>query len=133
MANEQLYQERLERINKAINYEAVDRMPLIFMGTAAMPRQMGMTMAEYVSNPDKSINAALEYADKLGVDGFNTGPWYRPEAVLTALWLSHIKMPGQELPEDSLWQVDEKEVMTVEDYDMIINQGFEAFMGQHLG
>ena len=132
MANEQLYQERLSRINKAINREPVDRIPLIFMGSATMPRQMGMTMAEYVYNPAKSIDAALDYMDKLEVDGCNVSPWYRPDVGLTSLWLSHIKMPGRELPDDSLWQVEEKEVMTVEDYDTIINQGFEAFMFQHL-
>ena len=132
MSNEQLFQERQERINKAINYEPVDRMPLIFMGTAALPRQIGMTLADYVFHPENFIDPALDYVDGLGADGFNVPPWFRPDAGLTPLWLSHVKMPGRELPDDMLWQVEEKEIMTVEDYDMIINQGFEAFMFQHL-
>ncbi|MDP6178581.1 MAG: uroporphyrinogen decarboxylase family protein, partial [Desulfatiglandales bacterium] len=51
---------------------------------------------------------------------------------LTLQWLSHIQVPGRELPDDALWQVDEKEVMSVEDYDIIINKGFKAFRKQHL-
>ena len=86
MANEQLFQERLERINKAINYEPVDRMPLIFMGSAAVPRQLGMTIADYVYKPETFIDPALDYIDSLGVDGMNTAPWFRPDAGLTSLW-----------------------------------------------
>ena len=37
--------------------------------------------------------------------------------------LSSTKLPGRELPDDKLWQVDEKGLMTEEDYDTIINKG----------
>jgi uroporphyrinogen-III decarboxylase len=41
-------------------------------------------------------------------------------------------VPGRDLPDDSLWQVVEAEVMTVDDYDTIIEQGWSAFMGGYM-
>jgi hypothetical protein len=131
VANE-LYEERLSRINKAIRCEAVDRVPLIFQGSALAPRQMDLTIAEYIYNPLRGIEAHLDYMDRLGVDGLNSPPWYRPDVGLSVVWLSHLKMPGRELSHDELWQVDEKEVMKVEDYDTIINQGIGVFLEQYL-
>jgi hypothetical protein len=46
--------------------------------------------------------------------------------MLAMIWWSYIKMPGRELPENSVWQVDEKENVKVEDYDFILNNGMDA-------
>jgi len=132
MVETRLYEDRLSRISKAIRCEAVDRVPLIFQGTALAPQQMGLTMAEYINNPQRGIEAHLDYMDMLGVDGSNTLPWYRPDVGLSVVWLSHLKMPGRELPDDALWQVEEKEIMSVGDYDTIINRGIGAFLEQYL-
>jgi hypothetical protein len=80
----------------------------------------------------KGIEIHLDYMDKLGVDGANAPCWFRADAGLSPFWLSRVKMPGRELPEDSMWQVEETEDMTVEDYDTIINQGFDAFLAKFL-
>lgn len=37
-------------------------------------------------------------------------------------------MPGRDLPEDEVWQVDEQELMKIEDYDIIIDKGFNEFV-----
>ena len=41
--------------------------------------------------------------------------------------LGRMKMPGRELPDDSVWQVVESEIMKPEDYDTIIEKGYNAF------
>ena len=102
------FKERLTLINKAIRCEPVDRIPLIWQGTAPAPIQMGLTMAEFAFEPLKGIKAQLDYMDKLGVDGSNAPLWFRADVGLTATWLSHIKMPGRELPANMIWQVEEK-------------------------
>ena len=56
MNNEALYKERFDRIKKTINLEAVDRIPMIFQGTAFSARHVGMTIAEYC----KRSNASFE-------------------------------------------------------------------------
>jgi uroporphyrinogen-III decarboxylase len=133
MDKETLYKERLNRINKAINLEPVDRIPAVYMGVAPAARNMGMPLAKYVQDLDAGCDITLDYLDKLGgLDGINMHPPTRITLLLTLLWLSHVKVPGHELPEDTLWQVEEKEVMSIEDYDLIIDKGYEAFQAQHL-
>ncbi|GHV32041.1 hypothetical protein AGMMS4952_21740 [Spirochaetia bacterium] len=46
--------------------------------------------------------------------------------MLALMWWSYIKMPGRELPPNSIWQVDERERITVADYDFILNNGMDA-------
>ena len=42
----------------------------------------------------------------------------------------HLKVPGRELPPDSLWQFDEKPIIEVEDYDFAIAHGYQALWGK---
>ena len=126
--NEKLYQERSERISKAINLEPVDRVPCIFMATAFAPRYMGMTQAEFCTNPDSAVDVTIEAMKKMGdYDGINMMPSGYHPIILSNVWLSRVLIPGRELPENDLWQVVEKEIMSVEDYDFIIDKGWDAF------
>ena len=133
MANENKYLERLERIEKAINLEPVDRIPIIYAGIATVPRQMGVSIAKFLSDQNLAMDLTTAYMDSLnGIDAANSIPSTIINVELTLLWNNRVLMPGRELPEDSLWQVEEKEVMSVDDYDIIINEGFQAFQNQHL-
>ena len=133
MDKKKLYNQRLERIEKAINLEPVDRIPIIYAGIATVPRQMGVTVADFLSDQDRAMELTIEYMDKLnGVDGANSIPSTIIDVELTLLWNNRILMPGRELPDDSIWQAEEKEVMSVEDYDTIINEGFQKFQNYHL-
>ncbi len=133
MDNEKRYHERLERIEKAINLEPVDRIPVIYAGIATVPRQMGITIADFLSDQKRAMDLTVQYMDQLnGLDGANSIPSIAINVSLTLLWSNRILMPGRELPDDTIWQVEEKEVMSIEDYDIIINEGFQAFQDQHL-
>jgi len=128
-----LWQERFTRIQKTINLEPVDQIPVIYMGVAFAPRYMGMSIAEFCANPDAALDVTLAAMDKMGGwDGCNNPAGGRIAPALTGLWLSHIAQPGIELPPDSLWQVQEAEVMTVEDYDTILSKGWNAFLMEYL-
>lgn len=56
---------------------------------------------------------------------------------LSTLWLSKVKVPGIDLPDDELWQMDEREVMTFDDYEKIVETGYgpwvEDFMKNRIG
>lgn len=130
-----LYQERLARIEKAIRLEPVERIPIAFMGIAFAPRYMGMSIAQFCANPDDRVEVTLAAMDRLGAeefDGINALPSGRITAALSSVWLSRLAVPGRDLPDDSLWQVAEAEVMTVEDYDTIIDQGWSVFLKGYL-
>jgi uroporphyrinogen-III decarboxylase len=133
MTNEALYQERFQRIQKAIRLEPVDTTPVVFMGTAFSARYMGITIADYCASGETAFQAGLGTVKRLGdLDGVNLGAGGRITALLTSLWLSRLGMPGRDLPADSLWQVREAEVMTHEDYDTIVQIGWGPFFGSYL-
>ena len=52
-----------------------------------------------------------------------SGPSYAP-AILGMLWLAPMKLPGRELPDDALWQLDEQVRIQPEDYDRIVEMGW---------
>ena len=133
MKNEALYQERFDRIQKAIHLEPVDRIPVVYMGVAFAPRYIGMSIADYCADPEAATNANLAAMDKLGgLDGINMAGAGRITPLLTGLWLSRLGVPGRDLPPDSLWQVREAEVMTIEDYDFIIKNGWQTFLNSYM-
>jgi uroporphyrinogen-III decarboxylase len=130
---EVLYRERATRIQRAINLEVVDRVPVLFAGMAFAPRYLGMSMADFCADPEAPVNTSLEAMDRLGgFDGINSAVAGRLTRVLPAMWLSRIGIPGRDLPADSVWQVREAEVMTTDDYDTIINKGWPAFVSGYL-
>ncbi len=133
---QKLHQERFDLIRKTIALEPVERTPVIYMGSAFAPRYMGMSMAEYCADPEAALQVTLATMDRLdqfgGIDGANTPAGGRITAILSALWLSRLAVPGRDLPEDSLWQVKETEVMTEDDYDTILEVGWKPFLQSYM-
>jgi uroporphyrinogen-III decarboxylase len=136
MSNETVYQERLERVLKAMRCEPVDRIPVIYQGTAFSPRYMGMSIAEFCASGEAAANVTIGAMDRLSrfgtIDGCNSPAAVRITPALTTQWLSRIGVPGRDLPPDSLWQVREQEIMTHADYDTIIEKGYLKFLGEYL-
>jgi uroporphyrinogen-III decarboxylase len=70
MAKTALYQERFDRIKKAINLEPVDRVPVVFQAQAFSARYMGIPMDKYCSSSSIPFWANLDAMDKIGgLDG----------------------------------------------------------------
>ncbi len=132
MNNEAIYQERLSRIKKTINLEPVDRIPVAFLGPAFAPRYMGMPLAQFCEDAEAALRVTLDAVKRLDVDAINSLVIGRFPVILTLIWLSHIQAPGRELAPDALWQVEEAEVMTPDDYDLIAEHGWQAFLNRHL-
>lgn len=128
-----VYEERFDRIQKAIRLEPVTAIPVIYNASAFSPRYMGMSMAEFCENPEAPASVTIAAMDRLGgLDGINLPLIGRITPLLSAAWLSRLGVPGRDLPADSLWQVREAEVMTEADYDTIINQGWQAFLAGYM-
>lgn len=126
------YTRRARRIEHALTFQPVDRVPFILSGWAWAPTAQGMSMAEFSANPESAITASLDTLDDLDavaeVDGINNiFPGCFPYSLAEASW-SRVAIPGFELGENELWQVREAEVMSEEDYDYIIDYGWQAYL-----
>lgn len=135
MYNSPLYLERKTRITKAIALEKPDRVPVVLGVAAFAATASKIPLAEFVSDLDKATEAMLQTFAMFDADSFDHGTFCTSS--LSYLWLSKVKLPGKELPDNVQWQVVEDELMTAEDYDRIINEGwpkfFEDFMRERIG
>ena len=133
---ETTFEKRLERTMNAISMKPVDKIPFHYSGPACMARMEGMTMNEFVHDFDKATDACVHFlTEHPGIDAIHSPTMYPP--VLANLWLSEIRTPGEELPDDELWQVVERDNMKPEDYERIIKIGYgpwrEEYFKKYLG
>jgi len=128
MHSNAVLQERTALVEAAIALEPPDRVPLVYQGEAFSPRYMGVPLATYATEPDVAVRTTLGAMDRLeGFDAISTVPGGRIGVLLSSIWMSHVSIPGRELPPDTLWQVEERADMTAEDYQVILADGWPAF------
>ena len=120
-----LLAEREQLIEAAISLDPPDRVPVVYMAEAFSPRFVGMSMADYVNDPQAPVEAALAAHERLGgYDAQNFVPGGLVGPLISSGWLTRVRLPGRELPDDALWQLDEGEDMTVEEYDRVLSEGW---------
>jgi len=134
MTTASLLAEREQLVAAAVSLEQPDRVPIVYQAEAFAPRFTGMTMAEYCGDPEAPVRAGLAALERLGgYDAQNYVPGGAVEMV-AAGWLTRVRLPGRELPDDVQWQLDEREDMTVAEYDRILEEGwgpvFETVLGR---
>ncbi|MGO8716759.1 MAG: uroporphyrinogen decarboxylase family protein [Smithella sp.] len=118
-----LYEEKLNRINKAVALEPVDKVPFVPCGTSIYAKIEGVKLGDYVKDMDLNYKVNLRALDKIGgVDGIQNMV-FDPKLLATA-WLSEVKVPGVHLSDNELWQIHEQELVKQEDYDVILKKGF---------
>lgn len=131
MKYNELYDKRYERVRDCIEFK--NKGPVsTYMGPAcAATHTEGLTIAELMSKPDEGIKHYINFVNRINdiaeVDCINSGYTGLIWVALSTMWWSKIKRPGKELPEDSLWQVEEKRQMEISDYDFILENGVKAF------
>jgi uroporphyrinogen-III decarboxylase len=124
---------RQERFEAAVALEPVDRTPVMPLMTAFAVRAQGMTQGEAWREPEKGFKAMLDTFNDLG--GFDK--LYKPNLFWPMLGGRfcaapvRVLLPGRQLPEDSLNQIDERELFSRDDYDKIAALGWNAFWDEH--
>lgn len=109
---------------------------MVFEFAAFAARVTKITVSKFISNSLVSAEAMISTVEKVGgVDGVDYSSM--TPAILSFLWLSKIKLPGEQLPDDALWQVVEAELMERDDYDRIVAEGWPnwlmSFMQERIG
>lgn len=130
-----LYQQRIKRISQAVALEKSDRVPVVLEYSGFAAFVTGTPMAEYVSSPARATETMIKAYHIVGDgDAINYGSFW-PYA-LCYDFMSKVRVPGVELPENEMWQVIETELMKPEDYDLILDKGwpdfFEKFMRERV-
>ena len=118
-----------ERLQAAIQLEEPDRVPVV---PTLLPEPVaglaGLTGAQVCSDNRLLISSAFRIFDEY--DGWDAMyPIGATPIQMQAMCTFPMKMkiPGIDLPDDYMFQLDEKEVMTVADYDTICEIGLEKF------
>lgn len=125
-----LYDERMARVKKAIALEPVDRIPMLAGGPAFYPHYQGVKLSDYITDMKLNCDVNIKAAQDFNVDG-TQAQIFSPETFPT-LWFSNPKVPGRELTDDELWQIDEQELITQDDYDIILDIGWNEWKKQFL-
>jgi len=126
-SHRELYAERLNRILTAVSMGTPDRVPIVTCGTVFAALHTGLTPAAFCANPQAASEAMLKSLQTAGeVDGAQFAV-FNPH-LLSLGGLSRVKVPGVELPENAPFQVDEQELMTPEDYDTIVDKGWNTWL-----
>lgn len=116
-----------ERVLKALNLETPDRVPLVPQLQQFAARYAGITLEEHLFDAEKCADAfEVTWKGLGGWDAWVMAP--RPEGFVNDLRPIPIEQPGRELPPDVMYQVHEKPIMTIEDYERILEVGYKAFL-----
>jgi uroporphyrinogen-III decarboxylase len=125
-STQELLEEKKRRIRAAVALEKPDRVPVVPLGDSFAARMTGVKLSEFATDPVLAYKTMINAFTSLGdLDGFQHASY--TVSALSVIWLSKLKIPGRDLLEHDLWQVVEEELMTPEDYDKIIAEGFEKF------
>ena len=129
MNQEAFVNDRLTRIRKAVALQKPDRVPVVLEYCSFAAKVTNTTMPEFLLNHKKSVDVmiqAYQLVTEAGkIDAMNYGDFSPYD--LSYLWLSKVRVPGVDLPADASFQVLEKEIMTVKDYDRILDGGWPEF------
>ena len=125
------YEEKMNRIHAAIALEPVDMAPVISGNAAFNAAACGVELADYLNDMELNCTCNIEGFQKSGdIDGVQLRlctPY-----VLPGMWLSKIRVPGKELSDNELWQVLEEELITDEDYDRILEVGWDEWQASYM-
>ena len=122
-----IYNERLNRLKAAIELKKPDRVPVIAWSDAFTANHMGVKLSEFSTNPELASDTMVNSFKELSTFDASERPTTNPR-FLAAGFLCKIKLAGKELPEGSIWQLDEQERVKAEDYDKIVKDGWGKFV-----
>ena len=130
---ETLFNERMGRLKKAIALEKPDRTPIMLAGAFFLKYgEPTACLADFVNRRDWADDMVMKGYEKLPAIDAGGPPVRGNVESAGAVWLSKTRIPGRDLPDDVLWQIDEVGLMTEEDYDTILNIGWKKFLADFL-
>jgi hypothetical protein len=119
---EQLYQERMQRVEKAVQLQVPDRVPFFLFSGYLPCRYVGMPLQEAYHDKEKYFAACKKLTLDLAPDlyfGANS-PVKTAGTALEALDMKQIRWPGHGIPADSPFQFVEDEYLKADEVDAFL-------------
>ncbi len=121
----------MERMEAAVKLEPLDRIPAAPLLDVFFPtRYKGWTIQEGYNDTRKGFHAIVDFFDEIGGWDGMILPGYSlaiPHHVYSGVPVGKTMSPGKELDPDDVPQFIEREIVFREDYDTIINLGWNGF------
>lgn len=121
--------QRQRRILDTLQGKRTDRTPLLFSGDSAMMRYVNPDATFYDMITDHEALTEIiitdflpkfpkiDYLQAVGMNSRNMG----------AGQMARMYLPGRELPKNEMWQLVFSDIMTEDDYDFILKNGWAKF------
>lgn len=121
-----------DRFAAAVSLEAVDRAPVFPILVSAAPRLYGISQAEAWKDHNKAREALIKCYQDFGYDFCSKPNFYYDQlpGKLTGAPVRNL-IPGKQLAEDDVIQIDERPLFGREDYDKLADLGWNAFWEEH--
>lgn len=131
------YDDNYQLLMDAVAFE--NEKPLTsFSGPAVGAILSGMTIAELVSDPVKGTKKTMDFIREIdeecgGLNCLNSVPnGMNMTVAISLLWCSRVLIPGIDIGENTVWQVQEKRLIGPDQYDEILKMGFGNFINQKI-
>ncbi len=104
MCTEDLYNQRLDRILKAVALEKPDRTPVVLEYSGFAANATHTPMAAFLKSPRTNIDTMIKAFELVGDgDAINYGAFW-PYG-LCYDFMAKVRVPGVDLPDNEMWQV----------------------------
>jgi hypothetical protein len=124
----ELYNERLKRIETAAHLGTPDRVPVVLLADTFSVRHTGMKMSEFIWGGQQALDAIADVAEEFELDGVLIPSPTNPTGFALG-YPSKVNLPGRQLDDYEQFQwKEESPVMTPDDYNFIIQNGWAKFL-----
>jgi uroporphyrinogen-III decarboxylase len=129
MTPQEMTELRNKRVMAALNIETPDRIPIFLSGQGYYkfidPKA---TIADHFRRPEYMDDLLIQAAALPDLAEMDSRPTTSVSKAymqaFAAMFFGKMKIPGEDLPDDMLWNVDEQGPMTEADYDTVIAKGW---------
>jgi len=127
---ERLFNDRNDRVRKAIAIETPDRVPLISSGVSFYPAfYAGVSPADYCNDRRTFREAYIKFvAENTWFDAMFPSQLCHQGPMIRATQLDILKLPGVNLPDNVPYQFVERERLKPEEYQGLIKGGWDFFL-----
>ncbi len=123
---DELYNRRLTRILETVALKKPDRTPVVLEYAGFAAHVTRTSMAEFLRSPRTNLDTMIQAFHMVGDgDAINYGSFW-PYGLCHA-FMSKVRVPGVDLPENEMWQVVETELIDRDSYNRILDLGWPSF------